>query len=46
MRESLSCRSVETWMSRVESGLASSLTKDLDSQGSKLTAYTLSEKRL
>ena len=33
-------------MSRGESGLASSLTKDLDNQGRKLTTYTLSEKRL
>ena len=46
MGESLSCRRVETCMSRGESGLASSLMKDLDNQGSKLTAYTLSEKRL
>jgi hypothetical protein len=32
-------------MSRRESELASNLTKDLDSQGSKLAACTLSEKR-
>lgn len=31
-------------MSRAESGLGSCLTKDLDSQGSKLTAYALSVK--
>lgn len=43
----LSCWRMETCMSRGESGLASSLTKALHSQGSKLTAaYTLSEKRL
>jgi hypothetical protein len=46
MGASLSCRRVETCKSRGESGLASSLMKDLDNQGSKLTAYTLSEKRL
>ena len=33
-------------MSRGESGLAFSLMKDLDNQGSKLTACTLSGKRL
>jgi hypothetical protein len=33
-------------MSRGESRLASSLMKELDNQGSKLTAYTLPEKRL
>ena len=46
MGESLSCTRVETCMSIGESGLASSLMKDLDNQGSKLTAYILSEKRL
>jgi hypothetical protein len=46
MREALSCRRVETCMSRWEIGLVSSLKKDVDNQGSKLTAYTLSEKRL
>jgi hypothetical protein len=30
---------------RGESGLLSSLKNDLDNQGSKLTVYTLSEKR-
>ena len=39
-------RRVETCMSRGESWLVSSWTKDLDNQGSKLTVYTLSEKRL
>lgn len=44
--EALSCRRMETCMSRGESGLASSLMKALHSQGSKLTAaYTLSEKK-
>jgi hypothetical protein len=46
MGEDLSRRRVETCMSRAESGLGSCLTKDLDSQGSKLTVYTFSEKRL
>ena len=46
MWETLSYRRVETYMSRGESGLAFSLMKDLDNQGSKLTVYTLSEKRL
>jgi hypothetical protein len=46
MGEALSCRRVETCMSRGESGLASSLMKDLNNQGIKFTAYTLSEKRL
>ena len=46
MGEALSCRRVETCMSEGESGLTSSLMKDLDNQGSKLTVYTLSEKRL
>ena len=42
----LSRRRVETCMRRGESVLVSSLTKVLDSQGSKLTACTPSEKRL
>jgi hypothetical protein len=46
MWETLSYRRVETYMSRGESGLAFSLMKDLDNQGSKLTACTLSGKRL
>jgi hypothetical protein len=33
-------------MSRRESGLVSSLMKDLDNQRSKLTAYTLAEKEV
>jgi hypothetical protein len=33
-------------MSRGESGLASSLKKDLDNQGSKMASCTLSEKGL
>jgi hypothetical protein len=37
----LSHKRVETCVSRSESRLVSNLTKDLDSQGSKLTAYTL-----
>ena len=46
MGEALSCGKVEIYISKRESGLASSLTKDLDSHGSKLTTYTLSEKSL
>jgi hypothetical protein len=46
MGEALSCRRVETCMSRGRNGLASSLTKDLDYQRRKLTAYTLSNKRI
>ena len=36
----------KVYKSRKKSGLASNLTKDLDNEESKLTEYTLSEKRL
>jgi hypothetical protein len=41
MEDAISYKRVETSMDRGESGLVSSLTKDLDILGSKITTYTL-----
>jgi hypothetical protein len=36
---------MEMWMRKGDSGFSASLTKKLDNQGSKFTAYILSKKR-